>query len=49
MIMQKTGAAGINICILGLVLATVVAGYFNKIVFFTLLRATLCCLNQKII
>jgi hypothetical protein len=41
MIMQKTGAAGINICILGLGIATVVAGYFNELIFFTLLGATL--------
>ena len=41
MIMQKTGAAGINICIIGLGLATIVAGYFNELIFFTLLGATL--------
>lgn len=41
MIMQKTGATGINICILGLGIATVVAGYFNELIFITLLWATL--------
>jgi hypothetical protein len=39
--MQKTGAAGINICIIRLALATIVAGYFNELIFFTLLGATL--------
>lgn len=41
MIIQKTGAVGINICIVGLAIATIIAGYFNEIVFFTLLGATL--------
>lgn len=41
LIMQKTGAVGINICILGLACATIIAGYFNEVVFFTLLGATL--------
>ena len=40
MIMQKTGAFGITICIIGLAFATVIAGFFNEIVFFTLLGAT---------
>ena len=41
MIMQKTGAIGINICIIGLAFATIIAGYFNEIAFFTLLGSTL--------
>ena len=41
MIMQKTGAFGINICIIGFTCATIIAGYFNKVVFSTLLGATL--------
>ena len=41
MIMQKTGAIGINICILGFASTTIIAGYFSKVVFFTLLGATL--------
>lgn len=41
MIMQKTGAVGINICILGFSIATIIAGYFNRIAFFTLLGSTL--------
>lgn len=41
MIMQKTGAVGINICILGFAIATIIAGYFNRIAFFTLLGSTL--------
>jgi len=41
MIMQKTGAIGINICILGLGSAAIIAGFFNELVFFTLLGATL--------
>lgn len=41
MIMQKTGAFGINICIIGFACATIIAGYFNKVVFSTLLGATL--------
>ena len=41
MIMQKTGAFGINICIIGFACATIIAGYFNKVVFFTLLGSTL--------
>ena len=40
-IMQKTGALGINICIIGFACATIIAGYFNKVVFSTLLGATL--------
>lgn len=41
MIMQKTGAIGINICIVGFAAATIIAGYFNELIFFTLLGATL--------
>lgn len=41
MIMQKTGSVGINICILGFGIATIIAGFFNEIIFFTLLGATL--------
>lgn len=41
MIMQKTGAIGMSICILGLGFATVIAGFFNEAVFFSLLGATL--------
>lgn len=41
MIMQKTGAIGINICILTFGFATMIAGFFNQIVFFTLLGTTL--------
>lgn len=41
MIMQKTGAVGINICIIVFAGATIIAGYFNELIFFTLLGATL--------
>lgn len=40
MIMQKTGAMGMAICNIGLGFATVIAGFFNQIVFFSLLGAT---------
>ncbi len=40
MIMQKTGAYGITICVVGLAFATVIAGFYNEIVFFALLGAT---------
>lgn len=40
MIMQKTGAMGMTICIIGLGFATVISGFFNEIVFFSLLGAT---------
>jgi len=38
--MQKTGAMGMAICNIGLGCATVSAGFFNQIVFFSLLGAT---------
>ncbi|MBU5312172.1 hypothetical protein KQI38_09050 [Tissierella carlieri] len=41
MIMQKTGAMGITICIIGLGVGTIISGFFNEIVFFSLLGATL--------
>ncbi len=41
MIMQKTGAIGINICIIGLGCGAIIAGFFNKVVFLTLMGATL--------
>lgn len=41
MIMQKTGAVGINICIIVFAGATIIAGYFNELIFFTLLGTTL--------
>lgn len=41
MIMQKTGAMGMEICNIGLAFATVVSGFFNEIIFFSLLGATL--------
>ena len=41
MIMQKTGAVGINICIVGFAGASIIAGYFNNVIFFTLLGATI--------
>lgn len=41
MIMQRTGAIGINMFIIGLGFGTIIAGFFNEIVFFTLLVATL--------
>lgn len=40
MIMQKTGAMGMTICTIGLGFATVISGFFNEIVFFSLLGAT---------
>lgn len=40
MIMQKTGDMGMTICNIRLGCATVSAGFFNLIVFFSLLRAT---------
>lgn len=41
MILQKTGAIGINICICGFAIATIIAGYFSNIGFFILLGSTL--------
>lgn len=41
MIMQKTGAVGINICIIGLAFAAVIAGFFNQTIFYALLGATI--------
>lgn len=40
-IMEKTGAVRINICIVELGFATMISGFFNEIVFFTLLGATI--------
>lgn len=40
MIMQNTGAMGMSICNIGLAFATVIAGFFNQIAFFSLLAAT---------
>lgn len=41
MIMQKSGAAGMTLCIIGFAIATIAAGFFDKTVFFVLLGATL--------
>ncbi|MDF2573055.1 MAG: hypothetical protein K0R55_4659 [Sporomusa sp.] len=41
MIMQKTGAMGMTICMIGLAAATVVSGFYNEVVFFSLLGATI--------
>jgi len=38
-IMQRSGALGMTACILGLAFATVVAGFFDQTVFFSLLGA----------
>jgi hypothetical protein len=40
-IMQQTGAVGMNLCIIGLAFASIVTGFFNQIVFFSLLGATI--------
>lgn len=40
-IMQKAGACGMAACVLGLAVATVIAGFFNQTVFFSLLGALL--------
>ena len=40
MIMQKTGAAGMTICAVAFAFATVIAGFYHELVFFTLLGAT---------
>jgi hypothetical protein len=40
LIAQKTGAAGMNICIAGLAFAAVTAGFFNEVVFYSLFGAT---------
>ncbi|NLK85982.1 MAG: hypothetical protein GX279_00620 [Clostridiaceae bacterium] len=39
MIMQKSGASGMVICMIGFAIGTIVAGFFNAIMFFTLLSA----------
>ncbi|NLM97753.1 MAG: hypothetical protein GX175_09140 [Halanaerobiaceae bacterium] len=39
LIMQKSGNWGLLICLLGLGFATIIASFFNQIVFFTLLGA----------
>lgn len=48
MIKQKSGAIGIEICSIGLAFATVVAGFFNQIVFFSLLGATCFILFSRL-
>lgn len=40
MILQRTGEAGMTICSIALAFATVVAGFFNITVFYTLLAVT---------
>jgi magnesium-transporting ATPase (P-type) len=40
MILQRTGATGMTICNIALAFATVVAGFFNTTVFYTLLAVT---------
>lgn len=45
----KIGGTGLNISILSLALAMLVANYFNQIVFFTLLAATLFLVIVKAI
>jgi|LSQX01.2.fsa_nt_gb uncharacterized membrane protein len=41
MIMQKSGAIGMVICMIGLAIATIVAGFLDKTVFLSLLGALL--------
>lgn len=41
LIYQKSGSIGINITMFGLAAGSVIAGYFNVIVFFTLIAACL--------
>ncbi|WP_352418034.1 hypothetical protein [Proteiniborus sp.] len=41
MIMQKTGAIGLNMCIIGLGCGAIIAGFFNEVVFLTLMGAIL--------
>lgn len=41
MIMQKSGALGMGICMAGLALGTIAAGFMDKTVFFSLLGALL--------
>lgn len=40
LIMQKTGAWGMVVCSVGLAFATVIAGFYNQMVFLSLLGAT---------
>ncbi|MDF2589140.1 MAG: hypothetical protein K0S41_2981 [Anaerocolumna sp.] len=40
-IMQQTGDIGMTICMIGLAFATIVAGFFDQTVFFSLLGATI--------
>ena len=40
LIMQKTGSHGILISLLGLTIGTIIAGFFDSTIFFTLLGAT---------
>lgn len=40
-ILTKTGGTALNIVILGLALGSVIAGFFNEIIFFSLLGATI--------
>ncbi|GAA4057475.1 hypothetical protein [Amphibacillus indicireducens] len=49
MIMRKTGGIGINICIFGFAIATIIAGFFNETIFFTLLAATLYVALVKVL
>lgn len=40
-ILQKTGSLGINVCLFSLGFATMISGFFNEVVFFTLAATTI--------
>lgn len=43
LIMQKTGNVGMVLCTVLLAIATIISGFFNQTVFYTLLGATFLC------
>jgi hypothetical protein len=47
LIMQMTGAMGLNICYIGLAISAIIAGFINEIVFITLLGATIFTILVK--
>jgi hypothetical protein len=49
MILQRTGAAGMTICNIVLAFATIVAGFFNTTVFYTLLAVTAFVATVKLV
>lgn len=47
MIQEKIGVIGFNVAIIGLILMAITAGYFNEVVFFSLLGAVIFLVTIK--